>query len=100
MTESVSKVTTGFAVPPASEVIAASDELTKRLQTEGLVARTGIHESMALVRNLALAGHRVHPDREEILRVQGDEHPPMSLRRQLQIHLDYWRAVNRIRTRR
>ena len=87
-----------LAVPPPSQVIQASDELAATVANEGLLAPTTIYETMALSRNLALAGRRAHPEREEILRSRNDERPPLTLRQQLKIHLDYWRAVNRIRT--
>lgn len=78
------RFTGSFAVPPPSAVIEASSELSGRLRDEGLNSRGWAYESTALEWNLMLAGQRAHADNP--------------VRVDLQVHLDYWTAVNRIRT--
>lgn len=78
------KIVSGLAAPPPRTVIRNSEWLSQQLVEAGLMSRRLAYETTALERNLALAGRRTH-------------HRNAATREELQAHLDYWAAVNRVR---
>jgi uncharacterized protein YjbI with pentapeptide repeats len=92
MVDATNRVISGLAAPPPRSVIESSEELTGRLSTEGLMSRKSMYESTAVERNLVLAGRRAH-SKSTVVR----DGKSTVVREELQIHLDYWAAVNRIR---